>query len=176
MALNERQSERVARFLDGERIELTEVERAAAGEFRRDEEALESMLPAFVPDKTMARARRRMVGALGRPGRLSRRLALGVGTAAAAAILIAAVAIWLRSTPTRAPEKLTNATELLVEVYSDSYADVDLDLLAEELEYLEAEMVVSRSGDSIETELDDLERSLEMFWLEDDDGAWLDAG
>jgi len=176
MRLTERQSERVARFLDGEAIELTDIERAAAEQFRRDEAALGSMLIAAAPGKAMARARRRMLAATASGRRFFRRLAIGAGAAAAAAILIAAAAIWLRSSPGGAPEELTDATELLAEIYGESCPDVDLDLLAEELEYLEAEIVVSRPTGSIEAELDDLERSVEIFWLEDDDGSWLESG
>ena len=163
MELNERQYERVGRRLDGEQIDLTPDELNAAAEIRRMETLLSAMLHA--PDSRMAieRARRKMLGELGRPKWRTRWVLV---PAAAAAILVAITAIWLWPRDTNVPPPPVAGDEV-AEIYAHLDENVDLDLIGEELQALEAEMIVSVPAATLDAELQDLEETLDTFWLEE---------
>lgn len=175
MELNERQYERVGRYLDGEQIELTADERTVADEIRRMEAPLPAMLEAQPSGKAIDRARRRMLSELLRPGRRTLRI---IWPAAAAVVLIAVTAVWVwRSHTTEAPPLIS--IDEVAGIYARPDENVDLDLIAEELHAMEAEIVVSTPIGTLDAELHDLEETLDTFWLEEatiwpDEEAWPD--
>ncbi len=179
MKLNERQYERVGRYLDGEQIELTADERPVANEIRRMEAPLPAMLEAQPSRKAIDRARRRMLSELLRPGRRTRRIIWPA--AAAAAVLIAATAVWVWRSgfPAPPPSPPLVTIEEVAGIYAGSDENVDLDLIAEELHAMEAEIVVSTPTGTLDAELHDLQETLDTFWLEEattwpDEEAWPD--
>jgi hypothetical protein len=200
--------ERVARYLDGEDVSLTQVERALAGEIRRDEARLAGRLEANappgalarvyqqvlmadirrdeafladrldvrVPPDAMRRARRRLDAELAHRNRrlVFPRLARGarwlaVGLAAAAAILLAVVLGPERPpAPRNAGDALAQEmvpVEVIVEAVQEP-RDLELDLLAEEIDRLEAEMLVAIPPVPVDLGINTLEKELTDFWLE----------
>ena len=172
MNLNDEQLERIARYLDGEPVDLTPQERPFAERFAADERTIGELLEAPAPAAAMARAGRRLRAAVV-PVRRPLRLVSAVGLAAAAAILLAA-ALWLPTLPQHVPAS-GSGDELLASVYSRPDRDVDLDVLGEQIEMLEAEIVLIAPVSPLETEIDAIEQKLDTFWLQDAD-AWLDEG
>ena len=166
MTDNDRQYERVARFLDGDPIELTDQEREIAEELQGDEAALVGRLDAAPPLGTMGRARRRMQAELARPRWRAFRYAPRAAVAAAVvAAIFALVWVGIESRSPTPSEGPTLEGNLFAEVYSRPENDVELDLIAEEVTALETEMLTSSPESPLVTELDTLERSLETFWL-----------
>jgi len=162
MHWTDEQYERVARRLDGEAVELTSAEEALAAAVRRGEVETARALDVALPAAAKARARRRLVAALARP---RWRAASWAVTGAAAAAVLIAVAIWPGGRePSAAGNGRTVTADVLSEAYELQYQDVDLDLIAEELADMRAELVVSRDAPAgAEAEL--LEEMLDMFWL-----------
>ncbi len=176
MKLNERQYERVGRYLDGEQIELSADERTVADEIRRMEAPLPAMLEAQPSHRAIDRARRRMLSELLRPGRRTRRIIWPAAAAAAVLIAVTAVLVW-RPDPPETPPLVT--IEEVAGIYAGSDENVDLDLIAEELHAMEAEIVVSTPTGTLDAELYDLQETLDTFWLEEattwpDEEAWPD--
>lgn len=172
MDLNDRQNENVARFLDGEKVELTAAERTAADEILRMEIGLGEELAAQPSREATQRARRRMRAALARPRR--RQWVGAVAVAAAAVILIAVAVTQFISPPAVSPETKLDV-DVLADVYLEADQSADLDVLAEEIAQLEADMVSSLSTQRAQSELDELEQNMETFWLEEPFG-WIDEG
>lgn len=176
------QYQRVARFLDGEAVELDAAERRLAEEIAGDLRAVgEAIGPAENP-AAVALARRKLAGALppspGRRGRVIRPWAyLAVGATAAAAVLVAALAAWSNRNPGPQPgpgpiAQAENLPELTVEEWVQVTAEAadepaDVGLLEEELYALEAELLDRGSIGGVSGELDRLEDQVEEFWLED---------
>jgi hypothetical protein len=177
MKLNERQYERVGRYLDGEQIELAADERAVADEIRRMEAPLPAMLEAQPSRKATDRARRRMLSELLRPGRRTRRIIWPA--AAAAAVLIAVTAVWVWRSDPPPPAPLISIEEV-AGIYAGFDENVDLDIIAEELHAVEADIVISTPAGTLDAELHDLQETLDTFWLEEettwpDEEAWPDG-
>ncbi len=144
-------------------------------EVRRDEAAVGPRLDVPLPSRAFDRAQRRLAAELARP---RRRLiwagsAAGAVAAAAAALLIAALAgLWQ-------PVERDGATDGLavgdghvpVEVISESVGrqpeEVAFDLIEAELAELEADALAAAPAMPVDTRLDDIERALEEFWLDD---------
>ena len=165
MAMNEGQYERIARRLDGESVELTVEEQAAAEEIRRSEAALAGQVEVDPPREALVRARRRVVAALLRPRRRRWRYA---AVAAAAVLLVVVGVLWIlvgRTTPATSP------WQGAVSMANGSVAseNMDLDVIAAELDELEADWAVSLPTGASDAEFDALEESLEIFWLDDVD-------
>ena len=168
MTDNDRRYERVARFLDGAPIELTDQEHRIAEALRRDEAALVGRLDAAPPRRTMDRTRRRMQAELARPRWRGFRYAPRAAVAAAvAAAILALVWVGIESRSPAPSERPALAGNLFAEVYSRPENDIELDLIAEEIAGLETEILTSGPERPLVTELDTLERSLETFWLQD---------
>jgi hypothetical protein len=139
MTFTEHDYDCVARYLDGEAIELTADQQTLLTEFATDEAAT-VIAPAGVPSQAQVRARHRLhqaAGAQRRRHRIGTAGAILAGAAAAAIIAIVAIGGALRSSP--APQ--TPETPLVV-----SDIDVDIELLASEIELLALDI------ESLETE------------------------
>lgn len=173
MERHEVQFERIARWLDGEQVELTPQQREAAEDIRRDEAALRAELDVPVPSAMMDRARRRMMAELARPTHRAvwaRRA--GAALAVAAAILLAFVAIWQppeRTAPTRANGRVEVPLEVVIEKMAEPARNVDLDLLAQQVAELEADIAYSMKvpPSCMDLQTDALQQEIEEFWLED---------
>lgn len=97
-ALNREQNDRVALWLDGEKLRLTAEESAVAEQIRRDEQWLADELSEPVPSRVMGRVSRQ-VAAVAAPRRVPV-LRLGMLTAAAAAaLLLACVSLYFTFQP-----------------------------------------------------------------------------
>jgi hypothetical protein len=174
MMLNERQYERVARWLDGEDVELAPLERAAAEEIRRDEAAIAIALDAFPPTETRRRAHRRLAAALAHPRIGWWRVAAAAAAAAAAVLIVVAFtrkAPQPQPTPTvvRPPERLHD--EEPVEALIGLSAEDEIDLLTTDLVELTADIAAAEGPDGrgadIDVQIEVLEKELEEFYLYD---------
>jgi len=173
MRISEEQYERVAQYLDGRDIDLEGPERDLSEEIRRDERLL-AAFDVAPPARAMARARRRMIAALGRVRTrlLWLRRVVGVESAAVAALLLVAVTLSIVSTgPPRRTRPAAVPTSVLLAPVVDPAED-DLDILAGQLDELEADMValltISRP------EIDSLERDIQDFLMNDEQEMWDD--
>ncbi len=164
MELSDRQCDRVAGHLDGEAVDLTADEQAAAQEIRRAEKALPAMLEVPLPPRAIDCARRRMMRKLARPRAGVLRFAT---SAAAAAVLIAAATVWFWPAGPTEPPLAEISYEAMIATYARADVNIDLDLIQQELEEFEAELVVSLPAGSADIELDAIQETLEGFWLEE---------
>lgn len=173
MTLEERNYQRVARYLDGEAIELDAAERALADEIRRDESSLYTRLDVPLPDGLEQRQARRVLSVSRPRRRLLRFSAWGGALAAAAAMLLVAV---LHTQPTSKPKTLTPQSQITTEQYVESLApqaevDTELELLSDMLDEVEADLAfVSDNALEVDGSIEELETSIETFWTQDD--AW----
>ncbi|MDY6913293.1 MAG: hypothetical protein SVT52_02390 [Planctomycetota bacterium] len=152
MERDERQDDRIARWLDGQDVALTESERAEAMGFVEAERSVGRRLDAAPPRQAMDRARRRLTAELARPRRRHEQRARLIAVAAAAALILVAVAAKLMmdygSAPVgEAPVYQGIPIETLVAAAQQSVADDEIDMLAGELSQLQAELVVSMPSD-----------------------------
>jgi hypothetical protein len=180
MTLDDRQSERIARWLDGHPVDLTEAERAVAEEIQRDQTLLESEVPA--PRAAMERARQQMRAELARTARH------GLQTrwfARVAAALLIACTTWLLFTalPTKKPahapptEIAEVPLEELLDAMEHSTVFADLDQLEQEIAEIRAEIAVSTQNEATDLKIEAIEQQLNNLWIEDlDDGFLIDAG
>ena len=173
MSMNEKQYERIALWLDGQDVALSPAERAVADEIRRDEEMLGSSAGGDWPRKTYDRASRRMAAELARP----RRLWIGrVAAAAAVAAAIVAITLLLPTGPVEQLKPKGNGAgplmadvpiETLVEEMEESIRPgVVVELLAGELESIEADMLVTAEIGEAEFEINAMEDEYESILLD----------
>jgi len=136
MILDERQFEQMARWLDGEEVHLTDEQREALSDLRRDEAHFSEMLDVSVPAGAMDRAKQRMRAELAHPHRRTIRVAAWVGGAlAAAAAIVLAAGMWLGRGGPDTPQRETLAALDLVEaIYAIEASPADTDLAAEEID------------------------------------------
>ncbi len=141
MEYSETQYERVARWFDGESIELTTDEQALVDEMRRLQNVAGRMLDVTVPDSAVesARWRLRSEPAADRPARTRR--GWWVGVAAAAATVLFAAGVWMM-TPTVRPTGNGNDNHDIVavdeaEVYQDVVAATSTDALSADIELMD---------------------------------------
>ena len=169
-SMTDGQYERLARWLDGEDVQLTEAERIAADSIRRDETDLYGRLDTAPRRGAMARARRRMTASLAHPstGTRWRHYAIRAAASVGAAVLVEAVL--LRPTVTDDTLKgFASAASLdaWYNVVEDSTIVDEIDLIAHELDELEADVLTSLPPSPQEMELDAIERQIEDLLLED---------
>ncbi|GAG02154.1 unnamed protein product, partial [marine sediment metagenome] len=94
MNLTEEQYARIARWLDGQDVELSAEERAVAAEVRQGEGYLAAMLDVPLRREALDRAWRRLAADLARPRRRALQIGYAAGAiAAAAAVVILAVTL-----------------------------------------------------------------------------------
>ena len=173
MALTEEQYERIGRWLDGESVELSANERAAAEEIRGAEAHLAGpMRDVEVPARAMARARRRLVAATARPALRVRFVGIAAGAAAVAAAVVIALLTFLAEPDSRKPDRnqaddQTIPVEVWVAAVQQTPGGDDIALLADELDKLEAELAWSETAQPLDRQIESLARELDQFWLED---------
>ncbi len=148
-------------------------------ELGRQERALGELLDVEVPQAAMDRAWRKTQAALARPQRRMFRLAGAAGAlaAAAAAVLIFTLAARQDLAPAPQPHQpvVAHATEPgAVIAVADSYAasvqagqDPAINLLAAEIDQLEADVLVAGSPSPVDMSLDQTQEAVENFWLDD---------
>ncbi len=177
--LTDDQYERLARWLDGEAVELTAAERDTAEEVRRDEAHLAKVFGVAAPRVSLDRARRRLIAELSRPRRLVWRIALAA-SAAAAAILLAVILMTQgtpgeRTTtvakPTPPPPAIDEA-RLYVAAAREMTAPDEIDFLGRDLDELAADIVMASdpaltTGGALELQIDSLEREIDEFYLDE---------
>ncbi|MBS3820646.1 MAG: hypothetical protein GVY16_11920 [Planctomycetes bacterium] len=174
MDATEQQYERIARYLDGETVDLTDGERALAAEIRQGFTALADHLPAAPPVESTDRARRRLVAAVA--GRLRLRsigrvMAVAGMAAAAVLVLIGAQRLWMPDAPGPiAPSYVPTAVMRdAIENEPDTF-DVELALIAEDVLQQQAEFadVAQASKPTVlDGGLQDLQEELDTFWLDE---------
>jgi len=174
---NDEQFDRVARWLDGEQIQLTDGERELADDFLRSEKALgDASIP--LPSRAEQRAYRRIVAAL-RGVRIRKRVRLAFmsGVSAAAMIVISLGLINLMATGSILSDYdplawLFDDGEQSQEVWSMPEQDPQLVLLAGDLDEIETalftpepipEPIEVPNVEELDPELEELWR----LWLED---------
>ena len=169
MRWNDEQYGRVAGWLDGEPVRLTDAERAAAEQIRRAERRLAAMMDLAVPPASLARARRRMASELARPRRRMLRIGLAAAAVAAAAIVIATIAPRpdQRTRPSGQLDAEAVPVTVLLDVLSQSDRYDEADLLARQIDELAAELSLAAVPVPLDQEIDAVERSIEEFWLAD---------
>ena len=172
MAMTESNCERIARWLDGESIELTVDERAVADDIRRDELLLDSPIDPTDQRRAMDRAANRMRAALARPRRRKRYLGL---LTAAEAVAVAALLIM-----TWTLHVVSNGDDLsLPNVYVLATADLDtvdeLDIFQDELDSIQADLAAEDWGNNDDHDFDDLEEQLEDFLFFEPVDIWTEG-
>ncbi len=173
MRISREQYGRVARYLDGEDVRLDEAERKLSEQIRRDERLL-AALEVGPPAGAVARAQRRMIAALGRPGGSAwwLRWVVGVEAAAVAALLLVAVTLAIVSTGTVGPRAPVVVPTSVLVASTESSAQGDLDILARQLDELEAEIATSVPISGTDVEIDLLERNVQEFLLNGGQDTW----
>jgi len=162
MTLNEQQYERA---------ELTASQRERAEQIRRDEAALTGVLDCDAPSAAIDRARRRMLAELARPGR-RRAVRIGVvAAAAAAAAIVLVVTLFPARTPVTTREIAKDLPRLSIDTLvaeALKTGSADLDILAGQIDALEADIMVAASPALTETapDLDELENEIDEFWID----------
>lgn len=152
--LSEKQYERVARWLDGEAVELTEAERRAGESIRREERAVKAWLATAPPTEAVRRAKARMTAELARPrSRVWRRAAMAVGAAAAiaAAVLLATRVGPRKRTETPRPPVVESPRpgpeETFADVIDELAADDEISVVADDMERLEVDLILASPMD-----------------------------
>lgn len=169
MQANERQYERVARWLDGERLELTPEEHALAEEIRRNERSLARDLPAEAPPAAMQRAERRLHAATAARPRPWKWIGAGAAVAAGVVALILAIGLFggddtpVARKPRNAAEpggptvaQQVDAAEQDFAALEDVVAEDEYDAISEEIAAA-SEMAWAEEADAIEQQIDALE-------------------
>ena len=180
--LSEEQYERIARWLDGEAADLTAEERQAAEDIRREEYRLGPALDVPRAGQAVQRLSGRILAGVrasrqellpGRPvpdRRVLRHAYYAASAAAAAGLVLAILFLWPRPAQTPAPQPPAQAGELLAleQMFpGPSARDQELAMLSSQLALLEAEIALSPGPSVMEASLDDLERQVEDFWIDD---------
>ena len=173
MNLDERQYERIARFIDGERVDLEPAQREVADEIVRLElETLDS-LQISVPDTTMYLAREAMLKELRKSRRtraFGRSVSRLVGLAAAAVVLLVFGLQWVnKDAPSRGgmtalSEDIEDVTYFALVHRIDD--DIAFSMLQDELELFEAELIASSRG-AMDLQMDAVQDQIDTFWLDD---------
>lgn len=169
MQLSQHEYERIARRLDGEAVDLTAAERAAAEEILRDERALRPALAVCAPSEAMAKARRRLTAELARPAHGIRWIRYLAASVSSAAIALIAVGLMRQIAPPFGPRPPVPLSVYVDALDMSLASTVAYDLLNAELKDLTrpdrdtTPVAPPAPGLSI----DDVERKIEEFVVED---------
>ncbi|MHC4562345.1 MAG: hypothetical protein ACYS8X_06175 [Planctomycetota bacterium] len=162
--LSEHDYELIGRWLDGEPVELTDAQRAAADEIAQDANALDLSVDARRQHQAMDRARRRLSAELARPTR-RRRLSI---VASVEAVAVAAVLIFTIIVGTGVDADSIWPLEAIIAAADEADAPDVMDLIQDEMDALQAELLVELPDEGHEElELDDLQREIDEFWLDE---------
>ncbi len=192
MEANKGQYEQVARFLDGEDVSLDADTLALAEEIRGLEAAVAEHLEIAVPASAIRRAQRRLLAATAGPPRRSIRVrivAVGATAAAVAAIILLIFGLlWEPVVPTggrddgngriaadssHSDQEVDIPTDVLLGfTVSGNGFDLELDLIAEQLDEEESEITVGRESVMLDAEILDLQEKIRVFWVNDQWDMW----
>ncbi|MBT3198605.1 MAG: hypothetical protein HN350_01695 [Phycisphaerales bacterium] len=178
---NDEQFDRVARWLDGEQIQLTDSERGLAEDFRNNDSAFGGAIDTPLPANADQRARRRVVAALrGVKVRKRVRLAFMSGVSAAAMIVISLGLINLMTTGSILADYdslawLFGDTEQSQEIWQMPEQDPELVLLAGDLAEIETALSTPEPmpvpiDEPMDEEHDGEIEELWRQWIEDPTG------
>ncbi|MFP4054129.1 MAG: hypothetical protein ACLFV7_09725 [Phycisphaerae bacterium] len=172
MEYTDRQYQRVAAYLDGEPIELTGQERTLAEELPALETELEAALTVEMPPRTREEIRRRMTAELARPTVRWGRVLRVFAAAAVVAVVASAALLTLPGEKPDPPRKLSVVSyEQVTEVTRSEALAAELELIAEEVDQLEADMLASATGTGDYTRtsmgVDAADEELNEFWTDD---------
>ena len=172
----EQNNERLARWLDGESVELTETQRALADAILEDHAVVGTHLDAIPSADAVKQSQMAVQFAAAQQGNRNR---LGRFIGAATIIGAAACLVMLLSVPTGTPTPdsvpgpvadTTGDTDALLSAWdvSDDGFDVEMNLLAEALDQTQAESIVAEdSSTQLDTRIDALEQEIDGFWDDD---------
>lgn len=160
---DERQYERIVRWLDGRQGHLNADEQAIADEISRDEKVIGNMLNAELPADVRARLQRLMFSELsGRRSRLVK-LRYPAVAVAAAAIVFAVILIWnMQERESSIFEASFPPDELL---FCVAVNDSDLATLEEQVESLESDFAFLVLPSEDETETEDIQSQPQQLRL-----------
>ena len=181
MDFQDQQYERVARCLDGEEISLTADERRLADEIGRIEVSVGPAMDVNVSAHIIQRAlRRRQAAELKRSRRILRFKLAGAGLIAAAAMVLLALSVLWRpilppssgydvaqQTDIPRPRSSVSMMELLSSLETSSDFDLELDLLAAELDQEEFEIATTPDTGQEDEEILDMQENIRNFWEEE---------
>ncbi len=169
MELNEQQYQRVARFLDGEPLELTPQERTVALDIRADMETLGVLKQIQPSSVAMAMARKRMAGELARPGRRGLRIACFAAAAAAAAILLVVTALPVGVTDQGGalPELARLSPSEIIAIYESDNDYAGMSSIDSELAELEADVYTPILAVAVGAGVDSFEHGGDIYWTDD---------
>jgi len=184
--MTEQQYERIARWLDGRDVALSDAERRVAEQIRDDETFVGAMADVAPPEAALDRASRRMTAALARPSPW-RRVGWFVTAAAVAAAIIVVAAMLMYGpgpsgpTPERIPgerividspgvpiDVMIREMETRIEDMEESIRPgMVVEMLAGEFESIETDSVlVTAGGGTADVEIDALEDELDNILLD----------
>lgn len=183
MKLTDQQYERIAQWLDGGDVTLSEDEQIAAEEIRGDEAVLCDAMQTAAPRSALTRAQNRMAAELARPARWVVWARRGVAAAAMAAAAIILITVFVhmpaidKPKPAGGPStvaKVDIPIDVILDEMENSNDPTDtvvIDLLAGELDQLQAEMlavsVTNSSNNTIDLNLNAIEDELEDVLIND---------
>jgi len=165
--LTEEQYRRVAQWLDGEPVSLSDPERAVAEALRADEAFFAGVAAADAPTSALQRAGRRLRAEMARPSYgvvWLRRL----GAVAAAAVVILSASLWRWPSP----EPLVEVpVETVLAEMENATSAGEVDLLADEMASFQAELLLTPAADVTDLEIEAIERDVDDL-LSDEPASW----
>ncbi len=178
MEREDRQFERIARWLDGENVQLSAEELAEAEIIRRDLDGFGEAFNAPVPQGLLDRVNSKMMAELARPSHRTQWVRRAACAFAAVGAVLVAFALLSgpagesrKADPVAATPRVDVPIEVVAQTMADSSKNVDLDALAHELDDLAADissLKLPSAGRDIEAmQADALEKDIKNFWLDD---------
>jgi len=149
-----------------EPLKLTPAELAVAEQLLRDGAELAGALEVAPPPEAVQAALDRIESRLNRRG--ARVLRFAAPALAAAAVLLAFIV--LRPgipQPGGRPVRHILPADQLAQVYDQADGNGDLDMISSRLDELAADIAVPVPASVLEAKIDDLQRSVDAFWLND---------
>jgi hypothetical protein len=172
VSMTEFNYERIALWLDGDPIELTAEERAAADEIRRDELLLDSPIDAADQRRAVDRAANVMRAALARPRR--RKRYLGILTAAEA-VAVAAVLILFWTVQFSGPDSEIDWPDVYVVAAAEIDTFDELDLFQDELNSIRTDLAAENWDATGDQDVDSLEEEIEEFMFFEPVDIWTEG-
>ena len=160
MELNEEQYERVALWLDGQDVSLSEAEKIVADQMRRDEASLAGLADLEVPPAVVQKARQQIVAELIRPKRW---VAIAYRLAAAAIVIVAVVWMLSNRKPTTISPQIPIDIALQEMEYSTDAGMVEF--LADEIQAFRAELFMAQDNYVMDLQINAMEKELEDIWI-----------
>ena len=167
MTLNDQQYERIARWLDGERVSLSEPELRAAEQIKSGEGRLGVYLDVRVPGPAIDRARSEVSAALAARGR-SRRIFTYIAPAAAAAMLLIGLGVLFVMLQSPVPVEPDGRAVAAVDEAGllAALVDPDAGLLEADLEQIADDLFMASVGMYDDAQLEQLDQELAEVWLD----------